>query len=368
MQAREVDRTEPAAGSWYGAARHRPKRPHRPARRSRRSVLKRPSRPTVHRCSSNLPERIRRRHGGGMAAHPAFLPVLAGLVVGAASLSLAAPSAPPGPVTASPPPATARPEPTTTPPGPAATPSGPPPATVTSPAAGPSTTGQVGQRGSYAWPLSPRPPVLRRFAVGPYPWSPGHRGVDLTGAAGQPVLGAGAGTVAFAGTVAGRGVVSVQHPDGLRTTYEPVLPRVTAGQRIAAGQPVGILLSGHRPDAVALHWGARRGERYLDPLRLLGGPGGPAVLLPLGTQGTTAPAHRESRKARTGPARTPPTYTRPVSTPPARTRPARPRPDDDHLADGCPSRPAGAARSRSARLDEFCPQLEDRFGVHLADP
>jgi murein DD-endopeptidase MepM/ murein hydrolase activator NlpD len=60
------------------------------------------------------------------------------------------------------------------------------------------------------------------------PFGPGHRGVDLAAVAGAPVLAAGAGTVVFAGTVAGRGVVSVDHSGGLRTTYEPVLPTVTA--------------------------------------------------------------------------------------------------------------------------------------------
>jgi murein DD-endopeptidase MepM/ murein hydrolase activator NlpD len=83
---------------------------------------------------------------------------------------------------------------------------------------------------------------------------------------------AGPGTVAFAGTVAGRGVVSVQHANGLRTTYEPVEPSVVAGAAVAAGAPVGVLAAGHAgcPVAACLHWGLRRGEVYLDPLALLG--------------------------------------------------------------------------------------------------
>jgi len=86
------------------------------------------------------------------------------------------------------------------------------------------------------------------------------------------VLAAGAGTVVFAGQVAGRGVVSVDHPGGLRTTYEPVSPTVAAGDLVAKGQQIATLAPGH-PDCTAvacLHWGARRGADYLDPLRLLG--------------------------------------------------------------------------------------------------
>lgn len=99
--------------------------------------------------------------------------------------------------------------------------------------------------------------------------------MDLAAVAGTPVLAAGAGTVAFAGTVAGRGVVSVEHPGGLRTTYEPVSPTVTAGDRVARGERIGTVLPGHLgcPSTVCLHWGVLRGseqaKQYLDPLRLL---------------------------------------------------------------------------------------------------
>jgi murein DD-endopeptidase MepM/ murein hydrolase activator NlpD len=96
----------------------------------------------------------------------------------------------------------------------------------------------------------------------------------LAGASGRPVLAAGAGVVAFAGMVAGRPVVSVQHPDGLRTTYEPVQPTVAAGQAVARGAPVGVLVAGHAgcPVEACLHWGARMGATYLDPLTLLRPP------------------------------------------------------------------------------------------------
>jgi murein DD-endopeptidase MepM/ murein hydrolase activator NlpD len=114
--------------------------------------------------------------------------------------------------------------------------------------------------------------VVRRFDPPPKPWLAGHRGVDLAAEAGVPVRAAGAGTVHFAGLVAGRGVVSVTHPSGLRTTYEPVDPTVRAGQAVAAGDQIGTLAAGHPGCAAAacLHWGLRRGEEYLDPLALLG--------------------------------------------------------------------------------------------------
>lgn len=133
----------------------------------------------------------------------------------------------------------------------------------------------------FRWPLPGTPRVARRFDPPPEPWLPGHRGVDLAAAPGAEVRSAGAGVVLFAGSVAGRPVVTVGHADGLRTTYEPVLPGAAAGARVAAGTPIGLLSAGH-PGCVAaacLHWGLRRGEEYLDPLALLGL--GPVRLLPL---------------------------------------------------------------------------------------
>ena len=168
--------------------------------------------------------------------------------------------------------------------------------------------------GGYRWPVAGTPEVTRPFDPPPRPWLPGHRGVDLAAAPGALVLAAGPGVVAFAGSVAGTGVVSIDHTGELasadeaplrqaarlenadqaplrqatrlenadqaplrqatrlRTTYEPVTPLVPAGARVTAGQPIGILLSGHDgcPVSACLHWGLRRGAEYLDPLLLLG--------------------------------------------------------------------------------------------------
>jgi murein DD-endopeptidase MepM/ murein hydrolase activator NlpD len=126
----------------------------------------------------------------------------------------------------------------------------------------------------WGWPLAGAPVVARPFDPPPTPYAAGHRGVDLAGMAGQPVLAAGAGVVAFAGMVAGRPVVSVEHPGGLRTTYEPVQPLVAAGQPVARGSPLGLLVGGHAgcPAEACLHWGLRRGQTYLDPMLLLRPP------------------------------------------------------------------------------------------------
>jgi murein DD-endopeptidase MepM/ murein hydrolase activator NlpD len=123
--------------------------------------------------------------------------------------------------------------------------------------------------------LLPPPAVLTPFGAPDNPFGPGHRGVDLAGSVGQPVRAARGGTVVFAGPVAGHGVVSVQHDDGLRTTYEPVQPVVETGAVIRAGEVIGLLQPGHAGCAAqaCLHWGVRRDRNeYLDPLVLLRPP------------------------------------------------------------------------------------------------
>lgn len=130
-------------------------------------------------------------------------------------------------------------------------------------------------------------PVTKGFSAGPQPWSPGHRGVDLAAALGAPVRSAAVGTVHFAGTVAGRPSVSVDHGNGLRTTYTPVRAAVSEGEVVAAGDVIGELVAGHCPRA-CLHWGLTDGVDYFDPLAYL--EVRPVRLLPLGT--TAAPQTR----------------------------------------------------------------------------
>jgi murein DD-endopeptidase MepM/ murein hydrolase activator NlpD len=135
-------------------------------------------------------------------------------------------------------------------------------------------------REQFGWPLPGSPSVVRVFHPPAFPFGPGHRGVDLAAPADAPVLAAGAGTVVFAGMVAGRGVVSVSHPGGLRTTYEPVSATVITGHRVSRGEQIGAVQPGHPgcPVAVCLHWGAFRGaaqahsiREYLNPLWLIFG-------------------------------------------------------------------------------------------------
>lgn len=125
--------------------------------------------------------------------------------------------------------------------------------------------------GEFDWPV--QGPVIRRYEPPSSPYEAGHRGIDIAAPFGTPVRAPAEGTVAFAGWIAGALFLSVDHMNGVRTTYSWVSDvRVTKGQSLGRGDVVGLTGHGH-PEAWAphLHFGARVNGEYIDPLILLGG-------------------------------------------------------------------------------------------------
>jgi murein DD-endopeptidase MepM/ murein hydrolase activator NlpD len=125
--------------------------------------------------------------------------------------------------------------------------------------------------GSYAWPVLG--PVIRGFLQPQDPYGPGHRGIDIAVPFGTPVQAANDGVVAFAGWVGGSLYVSVDHPDGVRTTYS-WLSSVSVRQGAAVRKGDVIAATGHGHPEVPqphLHFGARIGKTYIDPMLLLEG-------------------------------------------------------------------------------------------------
>lgn len=130
-----------------------------------------------------------------------------------------------------------------------------------------------GGAGPFVLPLPPPAVVLTPFRPPATRYGPGHRGADLAAPVGAAVHAAADGVVVYAGVLADRGVVSVEHAGGLRTTYEPVDALVTVGQVVSRGDLLGTLAAGHMTCAPAscLHLGARLPDRvYLDPMALFG--------------------------------------------------------------------------------------------------
>ncbi len=139
---------------------------------------------------------------------------------------------------------------------------------------------------AWTWPL--RGEVITGYRNGDDPYAAGqHRGIDIAGAVGAPVLAAVAGEVRFAGVAGSSGLtVSVRTDDGFDTSYLHLgAAQVRAGERVFAGQRLGVVgMSGVRSaEAPHLHFGVREaGSRhaYRDPLAFLPPPSAPAPEAP----------------------------------------------------------------------------------------
>lgn len=128
------------------------------------------------------------------------------------------------------------------------------------------------------------------FDPPPRPWSTGHRGVDLSTRDGQ-VRAPAPGVVRFVGMVVDRPVLTLAHPGGTLSSFEPIETELAVGDRVVTGDPLGTVDgSVAHCEVPCIHWGVRipdgwtvgstLRDRYLDPALLLGWSG-PSVLWPL---------------------------------------------------------------------------------------
>lgn len=126
----------------------------------------------------------------------------------------------------------------------------------------------------YTKPVSA--PVSRRFHLPEGHYGPGTRGLRYATAAGSTAVAIASGTVSFAGAVAGRLAVTVDHADGRRSSLTGLAATlVVAGDVVPRGAPLGV--TGNE-----VHLGVREHGRYIDPATLFA-PSGPARLVPVGS-------------------------------------------------------------------------------------
>lgn len=128
---------------------------------------------------------------------------------------------------------------------------------------------------STCWQPPVEAPVVDPFRPPACPWCAGNRGIEYGSAPGDPVRAVAAGTVTFAGSVAGTFYVVIEHIDGLRATYGGLRSTsLAAGDPVVSGMAVGLA-------AGPLHFGLRNGEDYVDPTPLIGYWATRARLIPL---------------------------------------------------------------------------------------
>lgn len=145
---------------------------------------------------------------------------------------------------------------------------------------------------TWSWPIAPPWRVVRDYVAPPTPYGIGHRGIDLTAPPATLVLAPAPGIVLFAGIVVDRGVISIDHGNGVISSFEPVTASVFAGDGVRTGDAIGVVSGLHTSESRALvgaetvsgfcaclHMGTRLNGEYLSPLAFLSAIDR-AVLLP----------------------------------------------------------------------------------------
>jgi len=152
------------------------------------------------------------------------------------------------------------------------------------------TTTTTTQPGAWAWPVQPAV-LSNAYAAPPTPYAAGHRGIDLAVASGTgaavPVTAPARATVKFVGTVVDRPVLTLDHGDGILSSYEPLASELALGTELAPGQLLGHVADGGHCADTCLHVGVRLDGEYVSPL-LFFDRVPRAVLLPLHPSGSAA--------------------------------------------------------------------------------
>lgn len=128
------------------------------------------------------------------------------------------------------------------------------------------------------WPVDGPRSVVAAYRAPAHDFAAGHRGVDVSPGSGI-VHAPGDGVVAFRGTVVDRPLLTIEHPGGYVSTFEPLLSELSPGETVSRGDVLGTVGQGGHAASGSLHIGVRLDGVYLNPL-LLFGPVDRAVLLP----------------------------------------------------------------------------------------
>lgn len=136
----------------------------------------------------------------------------------------------------------------------------------------------------WAWPLLGARVVVEPFLAPAHAYGPGHRGIDIAPSTDASVYAPADGVVAFRGVVVDRAVLTIDHGDGLVSSFEPILSAASAGTVVGKGELLGTIDVGGHAAAGTLHVGVRSDGVYVNPMLLFGGVPR-AILLPCGPGG-----------------------------------------------------------------------------------
>lgn len=121
-------------------------------------------------------------------------------------------------------------------------------------------------RQNWYWPINAPHQVTVAFITPEHEYGPGHRGIDIAAQPGDPVFASAAGAISFSGSVAGRSILSINHNSGVISSTEPVTSKLQAGEKVLAGQNIGLVSIGGHCAANCVHFGIRVNGEYRNPM------------------------------------------------------------------------------------------------------
>jgi murein DD-endopeptidase MepM/ murein hydrolase activator NlpD len=130
---------------------------------------------------------------------------------------------------------------------------------------------------NWAPPLEPPLNLINLYRQPNSDYSAGHRGIDYQVTLGQSVLAPADGEVWFSGKVVNRQLISLKHPDGNLTEFEPVCTDLQKGEPVFLGQEIGQICEAdlgyrqHCTETTCLHFSIRQLGEYLSPQVFIGG-------------------------------------------------------------------------------------------------
>ena len=131
----------------------------------------------------------------------------------------------------------------------------------------------------WRWPVDGSPEVVEPFRAPAHAFGAGHRGIDLAAPLEAIVRAPADGIVAFRGVVVDRPLLTIEHADGLVSTFEPLQSTLKPGDTVSAGDEIGVVATGGHAAPGTLHLGVRLDGEYINPMLLIGTVAR-AVLLP----------------------------------------------------------------------------------------
>lgn len=123
----------------------------------------------------------------------------------------------------------------------------------------------------WSWPTAKPGPIVKPFMAPKTEYSQGHRGIDLNTKISAGVFSPEDGYVIYSQVLGSRSLVSIEHPNGFRSEFEPVCSSFKKGDSVKRGELVGVVCTPatnyvwHCELPPCLHFSLRSELGYLSP-------------------------------------------------------------------------------------------------------